>query len=67
MKRIFLLAMVIGLCLTFTPALTQDVVEDDPQMQMVAGNVLCCCDTYQGMCCKWMPICTGYVPGCFCN
>jgi hypothetical protein len=65
MKKLFLLAMVLGMLVA--PALTQGVVEDDPQMQMVAGNVLCCCDTYQGMCCKWMPICTGFIPGCFCN
>lgn len=65
MKKLILLAMVIGLCLTFTPALTQGVVEDDPVM--VAGNVLCCCDTMNGMCCKWQPACFGFVPGCFCN
>jgi len=34
----------------------------------VVENVLCCCATGNGQCCKYVSFCGGYfVPGCFCS
>lgn len=30
-------------------------------------NALCCCNTYNGMCCNRASFCGGYVPGCICQ
>ena len=67
MKKLILLAIVMGLLLI--PAMTQNVVADDPVMAQNTINpprVLCCCNTPNGICCAWLPVCTGFVPGCLC-
>lgn len=30
-------------------------------------NVICCCNTYNGMCCGETGFCGGFVPGCYCT
>lgn len=33
----------------------------------VVENVLCCCATYNGQCCKYVGFCGAFIPGCFCS
>jgi len=37
----------------------------DPKTKV--ANVLCCCNTMNGMCCKYQSFCGGFVMGCICN
>lgn len=38
-----------------------------PTQTAQAGQVLCCCQTQFGQCCKWQGGCFGFVSGCFCR
>lgn len=38
-----------------------------PDTKVSQGTVLCCCNTYNGQCCKNVTYCSGFVPGCACS
>ncbi len=43
---------------------SKSVLNESPQF----GQVLCCCNTYNGgSCCKYVNYCGGFVPGCACQ
>jgi hypothetical protein len=40
---------------------------DSNSKKISQGNVLCCCNTLRGQCCKYVSFCGSVIPGCFCN
>jgi len=42
------------------PATPEDLASDEI-------NVMCCCNTTNGMCCEETSFCSGFIPGCFCT
>lgn len=74
--------LLIGLCaalamsLSFaaeTPLEPQQACQTAEQAQtnstpdQIAQQVLCCCNTSNGQCCKYVSMCSGYIPGCWCS
>lgn len=46
---------------------TESQAKANATSQQLAQQVLCCCNTYNGSCCKYVTFCGGFVPGCMCS
>jgi hypothetical protein len=53
-----------GACLEATAPQTKSILNADGQ---VANQVLCCCQTYNGQCCRYVGFCGSFIPGCMCS
>ena len=53
-----------GNCLSPMSAESKQSLLSDGQ---VAQQVLCCCQTRNGQCCKYVGFCGGFIPGCLCS
>jgi hypothetical protein len=66
----FLIAMLLGYGIARSEETnTEECVDLSDPAPLVAQStlVLCCCNTWNGSCCRWMTACTGFIPGCFCQ
>lgn len=46
---------------------TAEQAQSNATSDQLAQQVLCCCNTYNGSCCKYVSFCGGFVPGCMCT
>lgn len=69
LKKIFFVIFFTMLCACSTNkiSLVQDNLLISKSNIIAYGEVTCCCNTYNGICCKEMSFCSGYIPGCICN
>ena len=65
MKLLSVLMLVFVVVVITTPSSPSGTTCPSPVP--VRGSVLCCCQTFNGMCCAYVTFCGGFVPGCFCT
>lgn len=70
-KALLILAFILcaSFCYAEEETCLQPADEEQQKEEMVAsGRIWCCCPVANGqMCCGWVYMCPGLIPGCFCQ
>ena len=45
---------------------TAELAQANATPDQLAQQVLCCCNTSNGQCCKYVSMCGSWIPGCWC-